>query len=216
MLGGMGGMGGMAGTSGGQAGAGSSPSAAFVPAWLPTGAFGVAAQHLVEATTEYTFWLCAGSGLPIAECTRAELHNFAPSLEWLACTSRAAGGDAMLELLASEFLACAAEIRQCECGLVVCDAPIPAVDGCPSYQSHACPSDGVFAYRCDERDTHHCSDGYDQRNCNPMADRYDCGDGGFIAWTEVCDGSPDCANEVDEFRCGTTNGEAGAAGAPPE
>jgi hypothetical protein len=204
--------GGAAGTSAGQAGSGGLPSAPYVPPWLPTGAFGDAAQRLVEATTEYTFWLCAANGLSLAECTRAELHNFAPSLEWLACASRS-GSDAALDDLASNFFACATEMRQCGCQIVVCDFVIPAIEGCPSYQSHACPSGETFAYRCDEYGTNDCSDGYDQRNCDPTAARYDCGDSGFIDWTDVCDGSPDCANEVDEFRCGPTNGEGGAAGA---
>jgi hypothetical protein len=205
--------GGAAGSSAGRAGAGGLSSAAYVPPWLPTGAFGDAAQHVVDAATEYVFWLCAANGLPIAQCTRAELHNFGPSLEWLACTSRAPGGDTLLERLASEFFACATDLQECGCEIHACDIAIPPVEGCPSYQSHACPGGGQFAYRCDDRNSNHCNDGYDRRNCDPAAARYDCGDGGFIAWTEVCDGSPDCANEVDEFRCGPTNGEGGAAGA---
>jgi hypothetical protein len=168
---------------------------------------------VVEAATEYTFWLCATNGLEISRCTRAELHNFAPSLEWLACASRAPGGDALLEQLASQFFACATEHQQCGCSILICDATIPDLPGCPSYQSHACPSGGVFAYRCDDGMSLNCGDGYDERNCDPTAPRYDCGDGGTVAWTAVCDGSPDCGNEVDEFRCGLPSGEGGAAGA---
>jgi hypothetical protein len=180
---------------------------------LPTGAFGVAAQRVVDAATEYTFWLCAANSLDIERCTRAELHNFAPSLEWLACASRAPGADALLEQFASQLFGCATEQRQCGCSFTLCEATVPDLPGCPSYQSHACPSGGTFAYRCDEPGSFDCSDGYDQRNCDPAAPQYDGGDGGLIAWTAVCDGAPDCANEVDEFRCGLPNGEGGAAGA---
>lgn len=204
-----------AGASAGQAGSGGLPSAAFAPPWLPTGAFGVAAQRVVEAATEYTYWLCATNGLEIAACTNAELHNFAPSLEWLACASRAPGADALLEQLASEFFACAAKQRE-QGGIASCQLEIPEVPGCPSYQSDVCPSGEPFAYRCDDRDSLDCGDGYDDRNCDPAALRYDCGDGGLIAWTAVCDGSPDCMNEVDEFRCGPTGGEGGAAGSSPD
>jgi hypothetical protein len=207
--------GGAAGAAAGQAGAGGMASAAFVPPWLPTGAFGDAAQHLVDAATEYVFWLCATNGLPIAECTRTELHRFAPSLEWLACTSRAPGGDEVFEQLASRYVACTTELRECGC-LQICGITIPLVDGCSTYQSHACPDGGQFVYRCDESDANDCNDGYARRNCDPSADRYDCGDGGFVAWTDVCDGSPDCANAVDEFRCGPTGGVGGAAGNAPD
>jgi hypothetical protein len=196
----------------GQAGAGGSVSAAFAPPWLPTGAFGVAAQHVVDAATEYTFWLCVANGLA-DRCIFSELHNFAPSLEWLACASRAPGADLVLEEFASQFFACAEEQRECGCDLILCDATVPDMPGCPSYQSEACPSGGTFEYRCDAGGLFDCSDGYDQRNCDPSATRYDCGDGDDIAWTAVCDGSPDCATEVDEFRCGPTSGDGGAAGA---
>lgn len=185
---------------------------AFVPPWLPTGAFGAAAQHVAEAATDYVFWLCVANGLSVPECTRAELHNFAPSLEWLACVSRTPGADAKLEELASGFSACATEQRDCECSIVICDVMVPDFPGCPSYQSHDCPDGGIFAYRCDEGNSNACTDDYDERNCDPSAPEYDCGDGGFIAWDAVCDGSMDCDNEVDEFRCGSSNGEGGAAG----
>jgi hypothetical protein len=216
-IGGIGGaseQGGTAGAPGGQGGAGESPAAAFRPPWLPTGAFGEPAQHVVEAATEYVFWLCVANALPVEACTHAELHNFAPSLEWLACASRAPGSDPLLEELASKFFACATEQRQCGCDLVVCDVTIPKFPGCPSWQSHACPSGEIFAYRCDEPGSVDCADGYNQRNCDPTAPRYDCGDGGHVAWTAVCDGTADCANDVDEFRCGPPDGgEGGAAGA---
>jgi hypothetical protein len=167
---------------------------------------------VVDAATEYTFWLCLANGLAVDRCTHAELHNFAPSLEWLACASRAPGADILLEEFASQLFACATEQRVCGCNFVICDATVPEMPGCPSYQSHTCPSGGDFAYRCDEDGSLDCSDGYDQRNCDPAAPRYDCGDGEAIAWTAVCDGSPDCATEVDEFRCGLSAGEGGAAG----
>jgi hypothetical protein len=153
--------------------------------------------------------------LPADTCTFSELHNFAPSLEWLACASRAPDADAVLEELASRFFACAEEQRECGCSFVLCEIATPYLPECPSYQSQSCPSGGTFGYRCDTRGSLDCSDGYNQRNCDPSAPRYDCGDGGDIAWTAVCDGAPDCANEVDEFRCGPENGEGGAAGAAP-
>lgn len=209
--------GGAAGVSLGGAGgnAGSLTSAPWAPAWLPTGAFGEAAQHVVDATTEYVFWLCVANRLPIDECARAELHNFAPSLEWLACASRGPDADVGLEKLATQFFACAAEQRQCECDIVLCDVTIPDLPGCPDYQSHLCPSGETFAYRCAGDGSLQCTDGYDERNCDRSAPRYDCGDGEFIAWTAVCDGLGDCANDVDEFRCGSTN-DGGMGGAGPE
>jgi hypothetical protein len=173
--------------------------------------FGDAAQHVVDAATEYVLWLCAANGLG-EECIFAELHNFGPSLEWLACASRAPDGDRLLEEFASQLSACATEQRECGCPVHVCDARAPNLPGCPSYQSNTCPSGDPFGYRCDEPSSLDCSDGYDQRNCDPTAPRYDCGDGGFIEWTAVCDGTGDCDNEVDEFRCGAP-GEGGATGA---
>lgn len=196
---------GAAGASAGQAGAGGSLTAAFRPPWLPTGVFGDAAQHVVDAATEYVFWLCAANGLG-EECIFAELHNFGPSLEWLACASRSPGGDRLLEEFASQLSVCVKEQRACGCLVYICDASVPNLPGCPSYQSNTCPNGEHFAYRCDETSSIDCSDGYDQRNCDPAAPRYDCGDGGFIAWTAVCDGTADCDNGVDEFRCGPPSG----------
>jgi hypothetical protein len=190
-------------------------SAAWAPPWLPTGAFGEPAQHLVDATTEYVFWLCVANNLPVDACTLTELNHFAPSLEWLACASRGPDADLRLEDLAAQFFACATEQRECACSIALCNVMIPDVPGCPSYQSRLCPTGETLGRRCYTEESAVCSDGYDQRNCDRSAARYDCGDGGFIAWTAVCDGSGDCASDVDEFRCGPTN-DGGAGGAAAE
>ena len=153
-IGGRPGRGGAAGGSrGGVGGNAGSPSTIWAPLWLPTGAFGEAAQHVVDATTEYVFYLCLANQLPFSDCTLAELHNFAPSLEWLACASRGPDADRTLEDLAAQFFACAAEQRQCGCGIVLCNVTIPDAPGCPPYQSQLCPNGETFAYRCDDNNS---------------------------------------------------------------
>jgi hypothetical protein len=145
------------------------------------------------------FWLCVANRLPIDGCMRAELHNFAPSLEWLACASRAPDVAPVLHAIGAQFFECATEQQRCNCSIVVCDVMIPDMPGCPTWQSQICPSGGIFYYRCDGAGA--CSDGYDQRNCDRSAPAYECADGEFVAWTAVCDGTPDCVDAIDEFTC---------------
>lgn len=205
------GTGGAAGAAGAIAGGGGTGGAMEVdlrPPWLPVGVYGSEADALIDAATRYSEMICRAGLCPegpseerIAACVRVELHNFAPSLEWLACASRTPG---IVGQLAAYFARCAQGIPQSSCSLTICLEPPPssAAENCPPYAEtpRICPNGVDFvSMRCDGEAS--CPDGYDERNCNPEADRYDCGDGTNTTWLSVCNATPDCPNGADEALC---------------
>jgi hypothetical protein len=195
-----------------EAGTGGEGDVGDGPAWIPTGVFGPAVDDFLEATTEYLEAQCReglclgpdGDEEILQDCVEAELHNFAPSLEWVACASRTgAEFEHVMTVLAAENRACAAMVEPGSCSLTLCppSSVDRSFDGCPEWHpySTACPTGTATFGLCNGRSD--CPDGYDERNCERQAPAYICADRMTVDWHAICDGTDDCSDGIDEFRC---------------
>ncbi|HEY3496508.1 MAG TPA: LDL receptor domain-containing protein, partial [Polyangiaceae bacterium] len=175
------------------------------PGWIPTGEFGAAADELIAAARDLCEALCI-SGLcdeltpeTLERCVQAELQNFAPSVQWIACTVHT-GGDHDLDELASYYRAWARETRSSDCHLVL-PPPAPELGECAVRSAYRIPCPGTESTLnfCDGEAQ--CADGYDERNCDPAAEAYACGGGEQVEWDALCDGESDCPDGDDEHAC---------------
>jgi hypothetical protein len=153
----------------------------------------------VDAVVSFTAAFCRGALCDeslVASCVDEEYQTFGHSPEWLACAARLAPRftEDYFRAITSRFYDLT--VASAGCGSVIPTPdphdPPPELDACDAF-------DRAMSGRCDG--IPHRDDGADERNCDPTAAEYDCGDGSSVPWLTWCDETKDCSNGADEAVC---------------
>jgi hypothetical protein len=164
----------------------------------------------------WEFYCADGSGA-VDNCVQVELMNLVPSAQWLACAARVARADPAVEAYLGALSMCRARCAQAaptdacapsftsDLRCPPAETEPPALAACPDFgRPQYCPGTAACLYFTPCDGAAECPDGFDERNCDPSAARFDCGDGSFVPWLSLCDGVADCPNGSDELRCSAT------------
>jgi hypothetical protein len=182
----------------------------YHPLWVPR-AFGPVLDAYVDSVVSYVATLCRTGFCDdtpsiVKGCVDVEYQNFGHSPEWLACAARLppAVTEDYFRAIASRFDALTDSTVGCGLALPPLDPhyPPPELAVCDALDGWMRGDDdaGVIVRRCDGSTER--ADGADERNCDPTAAEYDCGDGSGAPWLTWCDATEDCGNGADEAACG--------------